>query len=53
MPPEGMGTVRGNCGFLDVSTILSRDRSFPPASEADVQVLTTSTDAAPFVPEHR
>src|SRR5215467_1140147 len=27
MPPEGMGAARGNCGFLDVSTILSKDRS--------------------------
>ncbi|HYB08843.1 MAG TPA: hypothetical protein VEJ16_04170 [Alphaproteobacteria bacterium] len=25
MPPEAMGTVRGNGGFLDVSTILSKD----------------------------
>jgi hypothetical protein len=25
MPPQGMGTARGNCGFLDVSTILSKD----------------------------
>jgi hypothetical protein len=24
--PEGMETARGNCGFLDVSTILSKDR---------------------------
>src|ERR1700752_746363 len=23
--PEGMETARGNCGFLDVSTILSKD----------------------------
>ena len=25
MRPEDMGTARGNCGFLDVSTILSKD----------------------------
>jgi hypothetical protein len=25
MPSEDMGTARGNCGFLDVSTILSKD----------------------------
>jgi hypothetical protein len=24
MSPEGMGTARGNCDFLDVSTILSK-----------------------------
>ena len=27
MPPGGTGTARGNCGFLDVSTILSNDNS--------------------------
>jgi hypothetical protein len=26
MPPEGMGKARGNCGFLGVFTILSKDR---------------------------
>jgi hypothetical protein len=29
MRPEDMGTARGNCGFLDVSTILSKDRARP------------------------
>jgi hypothetical protein len=28
MPPERMGTALGNCGFLDVSTILSKDRVY-------------------------
>src|SRR6516164_9000571 len=30
MPPEGMGAARGNCGFLSVSTILSKDRYLRP-----------------------
>jgi hypothetical protein len=30
MPPEGTGTARGSCGFLDVSTILGKDRHPAP-----------------------
>jgi hypothetical protein len=35
MRPEDMGTARGNCGFLDVSTILSKLHTVvPPTLEA-------------------
>ena len=42
MPPEGTAAARGNCGFLDVSTILSKDS----------QVLTVNGNLRGLPPRH-